>query len=303
MVTASIILLTKNAGPQLNKLLKCIGKQNFEEPFEILAIDSGSHDNTLKTLKEYHVKVIEIDPADFHHSKTRNLGAKNANGEILVFLTQDALPSSENYLKTLINPIKVNEKIAVVYGKQVAYDSAKIMEKFFYQYFYPKKEAYLSKKDVKDIKSFYLENIYISDVCSAIRKDVWEKIRFNNDVFMSEDKDFAINVLKSNYNIFYEPNAKVYHSHDYSLKSLFKRRFKDGMAYSTICIDGSDKFLKKGLKFFKEEIKFIIINKKAHMLPYAFIYNFIYFLGFQMGNYDKKLPSILKNRLLKENHE
>lgn len=79
-------------------------------------------------------------------------------------------------------------------------------------------------------------------MCSAIKKDVWEKLRFTDDVPMSEDKDFALKVLKTGYKIVYEPEATVYHSHDYSLRSLFKRRFQDGSAFSNIALEGESGF-------------------------------------------------------------
>lgn len=301
MVTVSIILLTKNAGPQLNKLLNCINNQNFEEPFEIIAIDSGSQDNTLKTLKDNNIKIIQINPADFHHSRTRNLGAENACGKILVYLTQDALPLDKNWLKILVKPIKENN-ISLVYGRQTAYKNAKIMETFFYQYFYPEDENYLTKDDIKDKKSFYIDHVYISDVCSAINVDLWKKIQFDNDISMSEDKDFAIRALLDGHIIKYESKAVVFHSHNYTIKSLFKRRFKDGSAYSQIGFDSKDdSFFFKGLKYFKEELKFVISSKNLVWIPYVVLYDVIYFLGFQIGNYHKYLPLVLKNQLLKEN--
>ena len=57
---------------------------------EILAIDSGSRDRTLAILESHAVRVIRIPPQEFGHGKTRNLAAAQAQGDYLVFLTQDA---------------------------------------------------------------------------------------------------------------------------------------------------------------------------------------------------------------------
>jgi rhamnosyltransferase len=132
-------------------------------------------------------------------------------------------------------------------------------------------------------------------VCSAIKREVWVQLKFTNDVPMSEDKDFALKVLKAGYKIVYEPDATVYHSHDYSLTSLFKRRFKDGAAFSNIALEGDNQFLTEGLKFITEEIKFLIRNKHFQLVPYAVLYNFIHFLGFSLGKHEKYMPSFMKN--------
>jgi hypothetical protein len=56
--------------------------------------------------------VITIDRAVLDHGGTRNLGAKQARGEILVFLTQDATPADDLWLENLVAPILSGEKPA-----------------------------------------------------------------------------------------------------------------------------------------------------------------------------------------------
>ena len=73
-------------------------------------------------------------------------------------------------------------------------------------------------------------------------------------------------------------------SHDYSLRSLFKRRFQDGSAFSNIALEGESGFFGRGLKFVTEEMKFLIRKKHFLGIPYAILYNFIHFLGFSWEN-------------------
>lgn len=282
MPDVSIIILTKNAGNRFEELMNAIYNQNFDGNFEIVVVDSGSTDNTLEIAEKYNARIFKIKPNEFHHSRTRNFGAEKSYGKVLVYLTQDALPLDNNWLSNLLTPLN-DRDVAVVYGRQIAYPNAKPMDKFFYSYFYPNCRKVLTKDDTKDLKKFYLDNVFISNVCSAIRRRVWEKIRFNDKVFMSEDKDFALRVLRAGYKIIYEPKAAVYHSHNYTLVSLFKRRFKDGVAYSYIASHGKDEFISKGLRYFVEEIKFLVNNGYIKWIPYALIYDFVYFLAFQLG--------------------
>ncbi len=61
---------------------------------ELLVIDSGSRDGSLEIARELADEVIEIAPGEFGHGRTRNLGAERTSGELICFLTQDAIPVS-----------------------------------------------------------------------------------------------------------------------------------------------------------------------------------------------------------------
>ncbi len=292
----SVILLTKNGGIRLRHLMESLKKQKFQGNVEIIAVDSGSEDNTIKILEEYEAKIFQINPEEFHHSKTRNFGAEKSNGKVLIYLTQDALPLNDHLFEDLLKPL-TKDNASATYGRQIANLDAKKVDKFFYSYFYPEKRKILKKRLIKNPRKFYIENVFISDVCSAIKREIWEKIGFQDDVPMAEDKDFALRVLKAGYKIVYEPKAAVYHSHNYTLASLFKRRFKDGGAFSNIALQGEGNFVKKGLNYFIEEIKFFLRNKYFAALIYALVYNFVYFFGFQLGTYEKKIPNFIKDKI------
>ncbi len=295
----SIIILTKNAGDRFNLLLDRIYSQKFEHGFEIVIIDSGSNDGTLEMAKRFKTKIQRIKPQEFHHAGTRNLGAELSSGYYLVYITQDAIPVDNQWLAQLIKPLK-DKEVAAVYGRQIAHKGAKPMDAFFYSYFYPGKRVSLEQKDVGDAKTFYLRNIFISDVNSAMRKGTWEEIKFSEDLPWAEDKDFAFRALKAGYKIIYEPEAMVYHSHSYSISSLFRRRFKDGIGFSLAgslnnkSTSNKGRFITMGLKYWWDEIRFLVKNGYGKWLPYAIIYDLTFFLAFELGKREKYLPSCLK---------
>ena len=306
MVQTSIIILTKNAGREFEKTLKMVFNQKHDD-FEVLIIDSGSTDNTLDMARKFETKIYEIKPEEFHHSKTRNLGAELSIGDYLVYLSQDATPVNDEWLKNLITPLK-NEESDVVYGKQVAYKNAKPMDKFFYDYFYPAEKIILAERDINDPKTFYLENIFLSDVNAGMKRDCWSKIRFDEDIFFAEDKNFTLRALKTGYKIVYEPKALVYHSHDYSIVSLFRRRFKDGISFSMITSPSNgnkvtenrkDDFIFRGLKYWWKEAHFLAKNGYIRWIPYAILYDIIYLAAFELGKKEKMFSSVGKGKILK----
>ena len=268
MAQASIIILTKNAGKEFEQTLKMIFNQKYDD-FDVLIIDSGSTDETLEISKRYPTKITSIKPEEFHHSGTRNFAASMAQGKYLVFITQDALPVGDNWLSSLLSPFSDSD-VAGVYGRQIAYNSANIIEKFFYSYFYPD-EGFSISHLPENLEDFYIDNVFLSDVNSAILKDVWGKHKFNEDIIMAEDKDWAIQVLKAGYKLIYKPRATVYHSHEYNLTSVFTRRFDDAAAMSQICGNNSGTgSFKKGIKYIFGEMSYVLKNKPI-WLPYAIL--------------------------------
>jgi len=101
-IDVSIIILTKNAGSNFKPLLERLFSQEFNGEYEVLVIDSGSTDDTLNTAKQFPVRITQIKPEEFHHGKTRNLGAQLSLGSALVYITQDALPLNNQWLQKLV---------------------------------------------------------------------------------------------------------------------------------------------------------------------------------------------------------
>src|SRR5580704_18117393 len=118
MLRTSILLLTKNDAPSVASGLDAIYSQQSTDPFEVIAIDSGSTDGTLDVLRRFPLQLRQIPPESFHHARTRNLAAGYANGEILVFLSQDAIPASSTWLQALLSNFN-DPNVGAVYGRQL----------------------------------------------------------------------------------------------------------------------------------------------------------------------------------------
>ncbi len=132
-IKASIIIPTKNGQQYLEEVLNMVFRQkavfaNEESKeggglpfaFEVICVDSGSKDKTLEILKKFpQIKLYQIPPQEFGHGKTRNFAASKAQGEYFVFLTQDAIPADENWLKNIIKPMEDDSEVAGVFGRHL----------------------------------------------------------------------------------------------------------------------------------------------------------------------------------------
>jgi rhamnosyltransferase len=286
---ASIIILTKNAGQNFVSLLQHILTQKFDGLYEVIVIDSGSTDNTLRTAKEFSVKITQIKPEAFHHGKTRNLGAELSQGSILVYITQDALPLKNDWLQKLANGFE-DRNVAMVCGRQIPWESTKPPEKFFYIYYFPTTKIVLAP----GTSNVYRDNVFISNVNSATRKDVWQQFRFSESITMVEDKEFAKRILSAGWKIIYEPDAAVYHGHDFSLRSAFERYIDYGISYSQGAKGlprSGGSAIGKASRYLAEELKYLESNGYLKWLPYSLLYEASKWLGSSLGQIMGKMYS------------
>ena len=276
----SVIILTKNAGEGFATLLQRLFSQKFDGNYEIIVIDSGSSDGTPEIAQSFPVKFVLIKPDEFHHGRTRNLGAEQASGRILVYLTQDALPLHDNWLRKLTDDLK-NPQVAMVVGRQIPWQNTKPPEKFFYSYYFPEYKIEV----VPSASDYYRDNMFISNVNSAIKKDVWQQFKFSEDIVLAEDKEFAKRILHAGWKIVYQPDAVVYHAHDFSLRSIFKRSMDAGTALSQkVNVPRSRNWVINRLGYFAREAKYIVRNEGGwKWLPYSAAYEASKLLGVVLG--------------------
>lgn len=292
-VKVSIIIPTKNASSEFDIVLKRIFEQNFNKKFEVIIIDSGSTDETIEIAKKYPVRLIQIKPKEFGHGKTRNYGAELSKGEYLVYLTHDAIPVNNNWLKNLITNLR-DKNVAGVYSKQIPKNNANIFVKFYLSKTYP---DYKIKKSLKTLKSLTRSEMFFSNVSSAIKKDIWNSYKFNESVLLGEDQAWSKTVLLNGYSIIYEPKAKVYHSHNYNIVDTFKRYFDHGFSLKQRATDKIISISKEGLYFLKEEIIFLIKNNLWYKIPHMFIYEFSRYCGLLLGYNSNLIPKFIKRSI------
>ncbi|MDO8748754.1 MAG: glycosyltransferase [Candidatus Omnitrophota bacterium] len=289
----SIIIPTKNAGSRFDLILKRILASRAPFSYEIIVVDSGSIDGTKRLISNYSIKLIEIAPSSFSHGGARNIGAENAQGEILVYLSQDALPKDENWLTNLT--VGFNDPdVAGIFGRQIPNDGASALERFFLEYIYP---DYRIVKDSVKPRNCTLQDIFFSDVNSAIRKSEWKENRFKDSLIMSEDQAWAKDMLMKNKKILYEPTAIVYHSHNYTIRKVIMRNFDSGLSLKDILDAPFKRNLLYEVRYIKSALRHFFKNNLYRYFAIFPFYEFFRLLGFLVGRYSRLLPLWLKKAL------
>ncbi len=286
-IKISIIILTKNNGNTIGEVLERIKGQQTDDAFEIIILDSGSGDSTVAQIAQYDVRSYTILPCEFGHGKTRNLASGYARGEYLVYLSADAIPSNEYWLGNLVKRL-ADEEVVATFGRQIPYEDAPPMERFFIFKNYPASARYPYPIDDFNMNAFF------SNVNSAIKRSVWEKIRFNEKLIISEDYDWAKRAHDHGYRMEYIPEAAVFHSHRYSLKQVFKRYFDSGVSFSQMGL--KPRVVRNGIRYFIDEIRYVG-RESLIKIPYAICYDLFKFAGFFIGSNEKWIPRSIKIHL------
>jgi len=284
----SIIIPTYNAQNYLEKLLSSIKNQSITN-FQLIIIDSSSKDATVNIAKKFTNNIVVIPQNEFDHGGTRAKAAHIAKGDILIYLTQDALPCDN---LTIENIVKVfdDKKIGAAYGKQVSYEDTNLFGKHLREFNY-RETSYV--RDKSDIKQFGLKTAFLSDSFAAYRKSALESIGlFKDGLILGEDTYAGAKMILSGYSLAYVAEAKVYHSHSYTVFQEFKRYFDIGVFHKSESwiLESFGKAEGEGMKYIKSEIKYLLSNDAWYLLPEFVVRNGMKYLGYKLGQRYEKLP-------------
>lgn len=275
----SVIIPTLNAESALGTLLLSLNKQSIA--VDSIVVDSSSADDTTKVASSYGAKVFKVNRDDFNHGKTRNLGVKQTKSDIVILLTQDALPADNFCLENLIEPLK-DPQITASFGRQLALPNASPTEYFTRFFNYPEKPFAKGKEDLPGLG---IKTFFFSNVCSAIKtKEFNELGGFPENIIMFEDLIFAAKAIMKGYKIAYVPDARVWHSHNFSLMQQFCRYQDAGISLrNNSWVFEQAKTNREGVEFLKQQIDYLYKMHQNKWIPYAIAESIFKFSGFWLG--------------------
>lgn len=240
-----------NGADYIKPLIESVLTQELPKGYqlEFLITDSGSRDETVSIIKEHPSVILDQIPnSDYGHGKTRQAAARRARGEYILFLSQDATPAHNRWLINMIEPFKLSDKIGCVFGRQIPRPFAvptikREVAGVFGGIGAPDSIVIHRYKSLIDNYQTNELNSFFSDVNSAIRKDLVEKIPFR-DVRYAEDQALAEDIQKGGFYKAYSPSGAVWHSNEYTFSEYYYRKFDE----YTGLLESTDIVLNKSLK-------------------------------------------------------
>jgi len=292
----SVVIPVKDGGPDLVRCLEAIGEQRIDAEVEVVVVDSGSRDGSVETARRLGARVHEIDPAEFGHGRTRNLGASLARGETLVFTSQDAYAADAGWLAALVAALG-GDDVAGAYGRQLPHADATPPERYFLDFLYGPRERVQAWTGPGEPT---FEQTLFSNVNGAMPRAVWSEFPFADDLIMSEDQEWSRRVLLAGGSLAYEPRAAVFHSHAYTVASAFRRFFDSGVSAERSYASGGaapgSALRSAAARYAKGELEWLWSTGQRRWIPYTAAYELAKFAGLQLGRRHRRLPASLKRR-------
>lgn len=305
-----VVIPVYKPGKKLEKLLEALKSQTVK-PGKIIVMHTG---DILDGEPDYSGEPIElhlIGKEAFDHGGTRNLGAGFSQADILVFMTQDAVPADDYLLEKLAAALGAGRtgtkagcggaeeggghrnpdgnSVCVAYARQLPWEDCKPVERYIREFNYPQHSEARTRQDipVRGIKAFCNSN-----VCSAYRREVFDRLGgFEEQTIFNEDMLFAAKAIQQGYGVVYAGAAEVFHSHNLGLSDQFHRNFDNGVSqaehpevFSAVSSE------KEGMKLARYCVSRMKADRKLYLLPYFILNCCFRYAGFFLGKRYRRIP-------------
>jgi len=274
-----------NAGKDFQEVTNRIVEQK-QWINSVYIVDSSSQDDTASIARSAGFEVQVIPTAEFSHSATRTMIARKAyesGFDNIIFMTQDVY-LQEDAIKNLVNFLTKDPMLAVVRGKQVV-----DMEKGNYFEYFSRKHNYGESNYIyskQDIAEKGIDTIYTSDAFSIYRLEPLASVGyFGEEVEYAEDMYAAHKLIQAGFKVGYASDAKVFHTHNYTIKEEYSRYLTTGYFHgeNQVWIETYGKVGNKGINLVFGEIVNLLKRGKFYLIPECLVRNGAKFIGFHVG--------------------
>jgi GT2 family glycosyltransferase len=212
----SIIIPTRDKIDLLKRCIESIEQKSTFHNYEIIIVDNGSVEPaTLAYFAENTFQVLR-DDSEFNFSRLNNLGARNANGNHLLFLNNDTEVISPDWLEAMLEHSQRAEVGAV--GAKLLYPNGLIqhagivlggpnLSAHINLFSEPYSHGDYGLADV--VRNFSA----VTGACLMMRADVFREIGgFDEQLAVTyNDVDLCLKARDRNYLVVYTPYAVLYH--------------------------------------------------------------------------------------------
>lgn len=271
-------------------ILKRLRRQSYPVgKIYIIHTKSGDFPEEAEILEE-DVVVKHIEPEEFDHGATRDMGFRLSDAGIVVFMTQDAVPAGRELIQRLVRPLVERKDVGVSYARQLPAENCSPTERYTRRFNYPNESRVKGKEDIEELG---IKTFFCSDVCAAYRREIYEEMGgFTKKTIFNEDMVMAAHMVHAGYKVAYAADAKVIHSHNYTAIQQFRRNFDLAVSqadhpevFAGIRPEG------EGIRMVKQTALYLLKSRRAHLIPALFCQSGCKYAGYRLGLCYRKLPS------------
>jgi len=288
-IKVDVIIPVYHPGKEFSVLLERLTEQTVVI-HRIIAMNTEENYWNKELEQKYPLlEVHHLKKSEFDHGGTRAWAAELSDAEIMVFMTQDAVPADRNLIENLVKALEKEKMIAAAYARQLPNEMCSFVERYTRSFNYPEKSYVRTQRD---LSLYGIKTFFCSNVCAAYKKEIYQKLGgFVRKAIFNEDMIYAGRLIQEGYAVAYAADAKVIHSHNYSCMQQFHRNFDLGVSqaehpeiFEGVPSEG------EGIKLVKKTINYLIKKRKIWLIPGVILQSGCKYAGYLSGKNYRKLP-------------
>lgn len=293
--SVSVVVPTFNGARTLPRLLPSL-RRLADAGCEVVFVDSSSEDGSAELIGSFGFRVHCISQAEFDHGGTRALAAQLTCGELVVFLTQDAVLADVGAVFELVRAFE-NPQVGAAYGRQLPLEDATVFAAHLRGFNYPE-TGYVY--GLADVARYGIKTAFLSNSFAAYRRSAMEQVGwFKSRLILGEDMYAGAQLLKAGFLVAYVPSARVLHSHNYSLGQEFRRYFDIGVFHrcEAWLLREFGRAESEGWRFVRSEWRFLIKRGRFDLVAVSLVRSVFKLAGYKLGFFHCVLPGSWCRRL------
>lgn len=283
-----ILIPTYRPGQEFEELLLGLLKQTYPVR-NILIVNTNASlwDSRFEQIVP-NLYVDHVEQRQFDHGGTRAAMAYASDADLLLFMTQDAIPADEMLVEHLVMQFSLPQ-VKAAYARQLPKPGCSTLEAYTRGFNYPPESDI---KDYGDLPKLGLKTFFCSNVCAMYDRKVYEELGgFVTHTIFNEDMIYAAGLIEAGYSIAYAADAQVYHSHNYGCIAQMKRNFDLGVSQAQYP-EIFEKYPSEGegIRMVRQTAAYVCrIHRPWLLIPLFFQSGFKY-LGYLLGKHYQHLP-------------
>jgi rhamnosyltransferase len=219
-MSVALIVRAYNEEAHIGRLLTGVARQT-EPPDDVLVVDSGSTDATRSIASAFGARIIPIAPERFSFGRALNVGLAATDCSVAVFASAHVYPVYDTWLEHLVRPFD-DERVALAYGRQQTPPEGRFAEQRLLDQWFPL------------VSQSRQPHPFCNNANAAVRREIWERLPFDEDLTGLEDLDWAKRAQDSGWCLSYVAEAPVVHVHNEPFAQIVNRYRREALAHKQI---------------------------------------------------------------------
>ena len=287
--TVDVIIPAYHPGKEFATLIKRLEKQSVPiHRIIVMNTEESMWNKEWEKLSDV-MEIHHLAKSEFDHGGTRAQAAELSDADVMIFMTQDAMPADRELLAELLKALEQDENIAAAYARQLPNAECSFVERYTRAFTYPDRSVVKTKKDMDQ---YGIKTFFCSNVCAAYKKDIYQKQGgFVRRTIFNEDMIYAGGLIQAGYGIAYAAEAKVIHSHNYNCMQQFHRNFDLGVSqaehpeiFEGVPSEG------EGMRLVKKTLSHLVRSGKIWLIPGFVMQCAGKYAGYLAGKNFRRLP-------------